>query len=213
MKAPVQLDLLSLARRVGSEPAIDRTFRGARRHVLDAHSWVDHVPGWLTRDDLLFADLGRLPGWEQRQRWMYTDRVEEPRLTAEFGSLDGIPVPFVRAIAEVLSARYGVPYDSTWMNLYRDHRDSTGWHFDKPPARREEAIVPVLSMGETRRFLIRRAEGGPSTVFHCGGGDLVVMGGRCQREWVHCVPKETRPAGPRISVNFGSAWQSTSSAT
>jgi alkylated DNA repair dioxygenase AlkB len=62
--------------------------------------------------------------------------------------------------------------------------------------------VPVLSLGATRRFLIKPAEGGSSVSLTVSSGDLVVMGGRCQRDWRHSVPKQASPAGPRISVNF-----------
>jgi hypothetical protein len=37
------------------------------------------------------------------------------------------------------------------------------------------------------------------------------MGGRCQRDWLHCLPKQTTPAGPRVSVNFSSRLQAFSS--
>jgi alkylated DNA repair dioxygenase AlkB len=60
----------------------------------------------------------------------------------------------------------------------------------------------VLSLGATRRFLIRPAGGGPSTVIVAHGGDLVVMGGRCQKDYVHMVPKQKPAAGPRLSLNF-----------
>ncbi len=94
----------------------------------------------------------------------------------------------LRTIAATLSTHYDVQYDRLWMNLYRDHHDGTGWHADRPANKRDTAIVPVLSLGATRRFLIRPAGGGPKTVLTPAGGDLVVMGGRCQRDWVHCVP-------------------------
>lgn len=180
-------------------------FDRGRRHPLDATSWIDHFPAWLARPEALFAELADLDGWEQRERWMFTKNVVEPRLTAEFPVLADAPVAEVRAIGERLSRHYGVVYDSAWLNLYRDHEDSTGWHVDKAPSRRETSIVPVLSLGATRRFLVRPRDGGPSTVFTVETGDLVVMGGRCQRDWVHAVPKETSFAGARISLNFGSS--------
>jgi alkylated DNA repair dioxygenase AlkB len=207
MNGPAQLDLLRPLE--GNEPALDRTFGRARRIALDEGSWVEHVPGWLARNDLLFDSLAGGAGWEQRKRWMFTQEVEEPRLTAEYPALSEAPDPLLRDIGATLSAHYGVPYDSAWLNLYRDHRDSTAWHADKSSCKRPECIVPVLSLGETRRFVIRRLEGGPSRVFVARGGDLIVMGGRCQLGWVHCVPKETRRAGTRISVNFGSSLQAT----
>jgi alkylated DNA repair dioxygenase AlkB len=70
-------------------------------------------------------------------------------------------------------------------------------------------MVPVLSLGATRRFLLKARAGGPSTVLRPAGGDLVVMGGRCQGDWLHSVPKQTRPAGARVTLNFQSTWQTT----
>jgi alkylated DNA repair dioxygenase AlkB len=88
------------------------------------------------------------------------------------------------------------------MNWYRDHRDSTGWHADRPANEQPEAVIPVLSLGATRRFLLRPGAGGPSTTIVTRGGDLVVMGGRTQRDHQHSVPKQSTPAGPRLSLNF-----------
>ncbi|HTV20891.1 MAG TPA: alpha-ketoglutarate-dependent dioxygenase AlkB [Polyangiaceae bacterium] len=185
--------------------------RGPRRTALDASSWVEHVPGWFGECAELMALLAQSAGWEQRRRWMYDKMVDEPRLTAEYRVLAEAPLQ-LQQIGERLSAEYAVPYDRAWLNLYRDHDDSTSWHADKP-CQREHCIVPVLSLGETRRFLIRPMAGGRSTTFVVQSGDLIVMGGRCQRDWVHSVPKEKERAGPRISINFASAVQASPIAT
>ncbi len=186
---------------------VDPTFGSAQRTRLDDHSWVEHVPGWLTGSAELLDHLLAAPGWEQRERWMPAGRVAEPRLTIDVADLRDAPHPVLRVVAEALSRHYGVVYDGLWMNLYRDHRDSTGWHGDAASCRRVECTVPVLSLGATRRFLVRPAAGGASTAFTPVSGDLVVMGGRCQRDWRHSVPKQTRPSGPRISVNFRASSQ------
>lgn len=182
-------------------------FSGGRRLPLDASSWVDHFPGWLAQPDALFAALAERAPWEHRSRWMFTNVVVEPRLTAELDSIAAARVPELKRIADDISRHYGVTYDSAWMNLYRDHEDSTAWHADRPADRLPTAIVPVLSLGATRRFLVRPRAGGKSIAFIVETGDLVVMGGRCQRDWVHMVPKEAQRTGARISVNFGSSEQ------
>ncbi|MGG5258314.1 alpha-ketoglutarate-dependent dioxygenase AlkB [Phycicoccus avicenniae] len=179
----------------------------ARRMHLDAHSWVEHVPEWVAAADDLFHELLGTSAWEQRSRWMYGRKVTEPRLTAEHRDLATAP-GMLRDLARRLTERYGVVYDRLWLNLYRDHHDSTGWHGDGASARRRECVVPVLSLGAARRFLLRPTGGGPSTRLRPVSGDLVVMGGRCQTDWRHCVPKESTPAGPRISVNFAASSQS-----
>ena len=199
---PAQLRLFR-----GAELAIDPTFAKAKRIRLDATSWIDHVPDWLTCDDLLLNTLASVPQWEQRQRWMFTKFVDEPRLTAEYPNLYDTPIPMLASIGHALSRHYSVRFDTAWLNLYRDQRDSTGFHADRPANKLEQATIPVLSLGETRRFQLRPTSGGSSTTLVVAGGDLIVMGGRCQRDWVHAVPKETRRAGVRISVNFGSGPQ------
>jgi len=109
--------------------------------------------------------------------------------------------------ARALSRHYGVVYDSLWLNFYRDGQDSTGWHRDPFSCRRPECIVPVLTLGATRRFLIKPRTGGASIAFKPGSGDLIVMGGRSQEDWLHGVPKEPGIAEPRISINFQSSVQ------
>jgi alkylated DNA repair dioxygenase AlkB len=187
-------------------PGVDGTFANAQRVSLDAHSWVEHVPGWLTGSNSTFDELLETARWEQRRRWMYGRWVLEPRLTAEYRDLTAAPLT-LQMMARALTARYGVTYDRLWLNLYRHHRDSTGWHGDGASTRKRECVVPVLSLGAARRFLVRPSRGGASTTFHPVAGDLVVMGGRCQRDWRHCVPKQTTPSGPRISVNFAATSQ------
>jgi alkylated DNA repair dioxygenase AlkB len=180
----------------------------ATHHRLDDHSWLTHAHGFLTGHRQLLDLLSTDKGWEQRSRWMYNRVVDEPRLTNEFQSLTTAPA-LVCEIADALSDHCGVRYDGVWMNWYRDHRDGTGWHADRPANLAATAAVPVLSLGAARRFLIRPAGGGPSTVLVPDGGDLVIMHGRCQRDWQHCVPKQRKPATARMSLNFTSTAQGT----
>jgi alkylated DNA repair dioxygenase AlkB len=104
-------------------------------------------------------------------------------------------------IRVVLSERYGVEFDSVGFNLYRDGRDSVAWHGDRIKKEIEEPIVALLSLGDTRRFLLRPKGGGASKAFMLAPGDLLVTGGKTQRTWEHSVPKVAR-AGPRISLAF-----------
>jgi alkylated DNA repair dioxygenase AlkB len=184
--------------------SVDASFSSARRIWLDPTSWIDFVPGWLSGSDVLFRSLRDSVAWEQRERWMYTKNVIEPRLTAEYPDVADTPDAVLPVVARTLSLRYGVPYKRVWMNLYRNNHDGTSWHADRLAKQDHEAVIPVLSLGATRRFLIRSISGGHSTALTPAGGDLVVMGGRCQRDWQHSVPKQKSPAGSRISLNFQS---------
>jgi alkylated DNA repair dioxygenase AlkB len=188
-------------------PAINvAAFDGATPHQLDEQSSITHVHGLVAGHDELLRRLGELVGWEERRRWMYNREVDEPRLTHEYRDLATAPT-FLVDVAAALSEYCGVSYDGLWMNWYRDHPDSTSWHADRPANVPETAIVPVLSLGAPRRFQIRPNAGGRSTTFIPAGGDVLIMRGRRQRDWLHSVPKQQSPAGPRISVNFSSSTQ------
>jgi alkylated DNA repair dioxygenase AlkB len=177
-------------------------FSRARHVALDAGSWIEHIPNWLGQPEALFAELMQTAPWLQRDRWMYTRTVIEPRLTADYPDVDEVPLEALRDIAETLTEHFGVSYRSLWVNLYRDQHDSTAWHGDNIGRIQAESIVPVLTLGASRRFLIRPRQGGRAWTFSPVSGDLIVMGGRAQRDWVHCVPKDSTPSGPRISINF-----------
>jgi alkylated DNA repair dioxygenase AlkB len=176
-------------------------FSRARRIALDHASWIEHIPDWLDQPASQFLELLDIAPWLQRDRWMYTRTVIEPRLTADYSDVTDAPQS-LRAMAAALSEHYGVQYRSLWVNLYRDQHDSTAWHGDNIGRIQAESIVPVLTLGASRRFLMRPTRGGPTWTFRPASGDLIVMGGRAQRDWRHCVPKESTPSGPRISINF-----------
>jgi alkylated DNA repair dioxygenase AlkB len=102
-----------------------------------------------------------------------------------------------------LSGRYGVTFDSVWVNLYRDGRDSVAWHPDRNGRVHRNPLVATVSLGARRKFQLRPRGGGRiALVLEPGCGDLVVMGGACQHDWEHCVPKTARPVGPRMSVTI-----------
>jgi alkylated DNA repair dioxygenase AlkB len=186
---------------------IDPGFPGVGRRELAGGAWVDHAPGWCHGADELFARLLADTPWAGREVWMYDRRVREPRLTHRW-RLDHGPAPPIEldAMARALSARYGVDFTQVGVNLYRDGADSVAWHGDRVARELPEAVVALVSLGALRPFRLRPAGGGPSIGYRPGPGDLLVMGGSCQRTWQHAVPK-TRVAGPRISVQFRHAYR------
>jgi len=200
------------------EPTVDAGFTGLTRTHLSPHSWVDHVPGWLRGADLVFAELVAKLQWQQREVTMYDRRLPEPRLTAWWSPLSGRPepLPVLDDARMALTRQYARPFDSIGFNLYRDGRDSVAWHADRERFAQEDPVVAVLSTGAPRAFHIRSKEGGPSRTWHLGQGDLFVMGGSCQHEFEHCVPKAAQVEGPRLSIMFRhhlADWQPPSSGT
>jgi alkylated DNA repair dioxygenase AlkB len=185
------------------EPRVAADFSGLTRKRLDDTSWVDYVPQWLAGADLVFAELVAKLQWHQREVTMYDKRLREPRLTSWWSSLADRPepLPVLGSARSLLSRQYGRPFDSIGFNLYRDGRDSVAWHSDRERYYQEDPVVAIVSTGAPRSFLIRPLGGGPSQRWQLGLGDLFVMGGSCQHQWEHCVPKSTA-SGPRLSIMF-----------
>jgi alkylated DNA repair dioxygenase AlkB len=182
----------------GAEPDVDAGFTGAARTRLDARSWVEYVPEWLCGADTLLADLVDIGDWSQPEVHMYDRTLVQPRLSAPWPDAAEL-VALRDAMLALLTRRYGRPFDSARLNLYRDGRDSVAWHGDRIPAEIVDPVVALVSLGERRRFLLRPRGGGSSHRFELGNGDLFVMGGACQREWQHSVPKRST-AGARLSI-------------
>lgn len=186
------------------EPGFDASFSTVERTRLDASSWVDHAPFWLAGADAVFAELSGTLSWRQREVKMYERLLPEPRLTARCDGSDDAtePMPVLAGIRAALSTRYARPFDTIGFNLYRDGRDSVAWHGDRERYRHEDPVVAIVSVGARRGFHLRRRGGGRSLVYRIGHGDLLVMGGACQHDWEHSVPKVAGAQGPRLSIMF-----------
>ncbi|WP_457032187.1 alpha-ketoglutarate-dependent dioxygenase AlkB [Kitasatospora sp. P5_F3] len=181
---------------------------GVRRTELGHGAWVDVLPGWVRGADALFERLADGVEWRAEQREMYERVVSVPRLLAYFGEGDELPDPVLAEQRAELSAYYGdelgEPFVTAGLCLYRDGNDSVAWHGDRiGRGRSEDTMVAIVSVGEPRTLALRPTGGGRESVrYALGHGDLLVMGGSCQRTWEHAVPKTARPVGPRISIQF-----------
>jgi alkylated DNA repair dioxygenase AlkB len=185
-----------------SEDGPALSFERLTRHRLDERSWIDEVPGWAPNHAEVFAELLADAPWKQRERWMYERTVLEPRMVAGWPTPAGLPGS-LEVMRQAVSERYRVEFDSVHVNLYRDGRDGVAWHGDNNRKTLTDPLVVTVSLGEHRRFLLRPGTAGtPTRFFRPGGGDLLVMGGACQHEWQHTVPKEPRGAGARMSVTM-----------
>jgi alkylated DNA repair dioxygenase AlkB len=174
---------------------------------LSHGAWLDVVPGWLRGADDLFERLIDAVPWRAERRWMYDQVVAVPRLLCYYGADEPMPDPVLadarRALDEHYRPEIGESLCTAGLCLYRDGRDSVAWHGDTSGRRVRETVVAIVSLGSPRALLLRPRSGGGQTLrYLVGHGDLLVMGGTCQRTWEHAVPKTARPAGPRISVQF-----------
>ena len=176
--------------------------RGATlpRVQLDAGAWIDHQPGWLAGHGDLFDALRRGIEWRAERRAMYDAWIDVPRLTATIPD-DGPCPPALARAHRALERRYRRRFESVRLAWYRDGQDGVAMHGDRIGRRIADTVVGILSLGAPRRFLLKPVAGGRSLRFDLGGGDLLVMGGACQRTWRHGIPK-VRSAGPRISIQL-----------
>lgn len=179
-------------------PSFDRRLRALEHLDVGRGAWVDLVPGWVRGSDALFELLTERAPWEAHSRVMWKHVVSEPRLSTRNWAEPPEPVP---SLAGALSARYGVDLAAVSANLYRDGRDSVAWHGDTAGRYRASTVVAIVSLGSPRRFLLRPKGGGASRRFVLAHGDLLVLGGTCQRTFDHAVPKMAQ-AGPRLSLMF-----------
>ena len=190
-----QLDLFATA-----APGFDPALRGVARTNLGLGAWIDHLPGWVTGHDALFDELERDLPWHRETMEMYDHTVDVPRLLARV-----VAHPLLDAMRDALSAHYGEAFVHTTAALYRDGRDSVAFHGDRVARTMIQALVATVSLGEPRKFMLKPTEGGSSVTYLLGRGDLVVMGGTCQRTWRHGIPKVAH-AGPRMAIMFRPSW-------
>jgi alkylated DNA repair dioxygenase AlkB len=178
-----------------------------QRTTLTHGAWIDLRPGWICGADALFERLIDVVPWRAERRHMYERMVDVPRLLSFYAEGEPLPDPMLdaarRALDEHYGAELGEPFRTAGLCLYRDGRDSVAWHGDTiGRGSSEDTMVAIVSLGAPRPLLLRPRGGGAALRHDLGHGDLLVMGGSCQRTWEHSVPKTVRATGPRISVQF-----------
>jgi alkylated DNA repair dioxygenase AlkB len=198
-----QASLLDLADEARLGPLSGKVVRTSLEHG----AWVDHRPGWVEGSDTVLESLLRDVAWTAERRRMYDRVVDVPRLVAWYDAAAPLPHRLLVDARAALSAFYrpelGEPFTTAGLCCYRDGRDSVAWHGDTiGRSAHEDTLVAIVSFGSPRHLLLRPCTGGDSRCFTLGHGDLLVMGGSCQRTWEHSVPKTARSVGPRVSVQF-----------
>ena len=188
-------------------PALTPLGGRVRQHSLSRGAWVDQLTGWVTGSEAVLEVLLGDIGWREDRRQMYEREVAVPRLLRWYGRDETLPHPVLTEARAALDRHYGPELGESFvtagMCLYRDGRDSVAWHGDRiGRGRSSDTMVAIVSFGSPRPLMLRPVGGGESLRFPLGHGDLVVMGGSCQRTWEHCIPKTARPVGPRVSVQF-----------
>jgi alkylated DNA repair dioxygenase AlkB len=192
-----------------SVPAVhpDRPFE---RLELDGGSWVEVCRGWLTGADEVYRAVVEGASWEQGRVFRYEHWIDEPRLSGYCRAGGVVPHPVLREAHRAVQARLRTRFDGFALAWYRSGRDGVAFHRDRELRWLEDTLIAVLTLGARRPFLLRprasRYDHGPAgrgTVdLAPAGGDLLIMGGRCQADWEHSVPKVPHPVGGRVSLQW-----------
>jgi alkylated DNA repair dioxygenase AlkB len=165
--------------------------------------------------NVFYEELCRSISWKQEQIKLYGKLIDLPRRTAWYGdegrsyTYSGITVtpnpwmPVLREIKEAIEVVSGVIFNSVLLNLYRTERDSVAWHSDDEPELGRNPVIGSVSFGATRRFQLKhKHDKAPRLKIDLPHGSYLLMRGPTQHSWLHQVPKETKPRGPRINLTF-----------
>jgi alkylated DNA repair dioxygenase AlkB len=186
------------------------------RIALASGAWLDFDPTWLSPDeaDEALAALRDELAWEQREIVIFGRRILQPRLIAWAGDLGYRysgqtlePRAFTPAAGRLLArvrVHTGASFNHVLANRYRSGDDSMGLHADDEPELGPDPLVAIVSLGAARRLVVkpRRKEGHKRQDLELGHGTLLVMGGTCQRYYVHGVPRQAGTREERISLTF-----------
>ena len=175
-------------------------------------------PNWLgpAQSQAYFQALQRRVAWEQTAINIAGKLIPIPRLNAWYGDpgasyrysgVDFQPLPWLRPLNLLrlrLQRLTGMTFNSALINLYRSGRDSVGWHADDEPELGQDPVIASISLGGTRRFVLKhkRDQSIPPKELALVNGSLLIMAGRTQHSWRHCVPKTARDVTPRINITF-----------
>ena len=162
-----------------------------------------------------FARLREEIPWERHRLRIFGREVDSPRLSRWIGDPDAVytysgtrftPHAWTPALAELREALFvcsGERCNSVLANLYRDGRDSMGWHSDAEPELGAEPVILSLSFGGVRRFRLRhRRDPRLRLELDLPPGSLLRMAGTTQRHYRHDLPKTARPVAARINLTF-----------
>lgn len=178
----------------------DPDFSYMPRALVDADTYyaalMDHVP-WQQESITLFGvsrPMPRLTCWMGAAAYAYSGLINEPR---EFSAV-------VTDIKQCVERLAGTRFNGVLLNLYRDGRDSMGWHADDEASLGPAPVIASVSLGAPRRMRFKpkpHHDGAPfeMTLAH---GSVLIMRGRAQADWLHAIPKTAKPVEPRINLTF-----------
>lgn len=191
----------------------------ARREVpLDGAAPLIVIDRWLAAAaaTALFDVLHDTAPWFRPTVRIWGEEHLIPRTTAWYGDAGAVyrysgtvntPAPWTPALEVVREALVreagGAPFNSVLLNLYRDGKDHVAWHADDEPGLGADPLIASLSLGASRRFVLRKtAEVTTKVELLLEHGTLLLMGAGVQKHWQHSIPKQAAADGPRINLTW-----------
>lgn len=101
-----------------------------------------------------------------------------------------------------LEQEFDIQFNSVLANLYRDGKDSNGWHADNEKELGKNPIIASLSFGSERRFDLKHQLTKKKISFDLKNGALLIMGGEMQHFWKHQIAKSSKISEQRINLTF-----------
>lgn len=178
---------------------------------------VIYYPDFLQQDEAAqFYDIiEKETNWQQDDIKVFGKVYAQPRLTALFAdnekpySYSNIimyPSVFTSALSEIkkrIEAIACVSFTTCLLNLYRDGKDSNGWHSDDEKELGEKPTIASVSLGGSRVFKLRNKDDHSiKTQLTLEAGSLLLMKGETQHNWQHQIPKTVKTVEPRVNLTF-----------
>lgn len=164
--------------------------------------------------DQLFEHLEQHIDWQQASVKIFGQSHLTPRLSALYGDAGlsyrysgytekaKLWLPELSDLCQKINHRFNTSFNSVLANLYRDGRDSNGWHADNEPELGRQPVIASLSFGAERDFQLKHRFTNSRHDFKLASGSLLLMAGNTQISYLHCLPKRKRCELPRINLTY-----------
>ncbi|MGX7668142.1 alpha-ketoglutarate-dependent dioxygenase AlkB family protein [Flavobacterium pedocola] len=176
-----------------------------------------YYPDFFTEEEAteLFQKLYTETPWQQDDITVFGKKHQQPRLTALYGndgknySYSGItmhPNAWTEALLTIktkVEKEVNCTFSTVLLNLYRDGKDSNGWHADNEKELGQNPVIASVSFGAERNFQLKHNT--DPTEKHnvvLKNGSLLLMKGTTQHFWKHQIPKTKKIVNPRINLTF-----------
>lgn len=93
-------------------------------------------------------------------------------------------------------------FNSCLLNYYPSGDDGMGYHADDEKELGNQPVIASLSLGATRKFVLKHKKTQDKVELYLESGQLIVMHGETQKYWKHTVTKTKTVLEGRISLTF-----------